>query len=225
VQAAEALLAAGIELIPVSGRPAGEVAGVARYLPGVRRAVAENGLLAIVPDAPPRWLGPATDRAALKAVGDWLRATRDPDLRITGDDAWRLGDVAYERDGRSELQLAALRDAAATRGVHVIWSSVHLHLAPRIPDKGVGLLALLEQGGLRPAQVARTVVTVGDAPNDAGLFVGGRFAATVGTADVLRWLPSFPEPPQLRTAAPEVDGFLELVETLLDGRSSRVRAT
>jgi predicted mannosyl-3-phosphoglycerate phosphatase (HAD superfamily) len=39
------LVAAGVAVVPVSGRPAGEVTGLCRYLPGVTRGLAENGLL------------------------------------------------------------------------------------------------------------------------------------------------------------------------------------
>lgn len=206
------LSASGLVVVPISGRPAGEVLGLCRYLPGVGFGVAENGLFEIVPDRAPRWLGPRSDLAALLAVGEHLNREHAAKLARTGDAFCRLGDVAYERDGRDEAELLRLRAVAEARGVHLTWSNVHVHLAARRPDKGEGLLAVFAERGIDPA----SVVTIGDAPNDAGLFVAGRFGATVGTADVTAQLEWFAHVPEFVTEAPEVDGFLELTRGLLD---------
>jgi len=208
------LVDAGITVVPVSGRPAGEVQGLVRYLPGVWRGLAENGLLEIVPDLAPRWLGVPTDKPRLHRVGAALNAECSAGLRLTGDDYCRLGDVAYERDGRDEPELLRLRREAEARDVHLVWSNVHIHLAQAIPDKGAALLQLLAELKVPPTQVA----TIGDAPNDAGLFTPGRFAVTVGTADVLGQLAYFPAAPRLVTAGREADGFCELAELLLRSR-------
>lgn len=207
------LVDAGISVVPVSGRPAGEVQGLVRYLPGVWRGLAENGLLEIVPDRAPRWLAAPTDRARLHRVGAELNA-RGAGLRLTGDDYCRLGDVAYERDGRDEATLLGLRAAAEDHGVHLVWSNVHIHLAAAVPDKGAALLQLLGELSVDPNHVA----TIGDAPNDAGLFRSGRFGVTVGTRDVLAQLAYFPEPPRVVTHGGEADGFVELAELLLAAR-------
>jgi HAD superfamily hydrolase (TIGR01484 family) len=207
------LRAAGIRVIPISGRPAGEVLGLCRYL-AFEFGVAENGLFEIVPDVAPRWLTEPSDVGRLRGIGEHLNRELDARLRLTADAFCRLGDVAYERDGRDETELLRLRVAAEAHGVHLIWSSVHVHIAAQKPDKGAGLLRLLADRNIDP----RTVVTIGDAPNDAGLFVAQRFGLTVGTADVLpqrRW---FPQLPEYVTAAREVDGFLELASMLLSRR-------
>ncbi|HLT37099.1 MAG TPA: hypothetical protein VK034_12465 [Enhygromyxa sp.] len=209
------LRTAGITVIPISGRPAGEVLGLCRYLP-VDFGVAENGLFEIVPDAPPRWLTAPTDTGRLREVGEHLNRELDAKLRLTADAFCRLGDVAYERDDRDDTELLRLRTAAEAHGVHLIWSSVHIHLAERPPDKGAGLLRLLADRNLDP----RTVVTVGDAPNDAGLFTTDRFGLTVGTADVLAQRRWFPQLPEYVTAARELDGFSQLAELLLRTCSS-----
>ncbi len=202
------LARAGITVIPISGRPAGEVQGLCRYLPGVGFGVAENGLLEIEPEHAPRWLGPQSDVGRLHAVGEHLNRDHAAALRLTGDTYCRVGDVAYERDGRDEAELLRLRRLAEAQGVFLIWSNVHIHLAEREPDKGLGLLALLERRGFDPA----SVVTIGDAPNDGGLFVPGRFGLTVGTADVVPQRSWFRALPEFVTAAREVEGFLELAE-------------
>ena len=204
------LTRAGILVIPISGRPSGEVQGLCRYLPGVRFGVAENGLLEIEPEHAPRWLSAPTDVARLHAVGEHLNRDHAAKLRLTGDTYCRVGDVAYERDGRDEAELLRLRGLTEAAGVFLIWSNVHIHLAEREPDKGAGLLALLERRGLDPSKVA----TIGDAPNDNGLFEPGRFGVTIGTADVISQRQWFRSLPQFVTAAREVHGFLELAERL-----------
>ncbi len=107
-----------------------------------------------------------------------------------------------------------LRSLAEAEGVFLIWSNVHVHLAERRPDKGEGLLRLLAQRGID----ASRVVTIGDAPNDGGLFVDERFGLTVGTADVLAQRTWFDALPEYVTAEREVTGFIELADRLLAAR-------
>lgn len=212
VRVIAALAAHGLQVVPVSGRPAGEVLGLCRYLPGVERAIAENGLLEVIPDREPRWLGEPTDRGALLAAGRRLDAEHGAGLRLAADHPFRLGDVAYERDGRGVPELQRLRAAAAALGVFMIWSSVHVHLTPRPPDKGQGLLRFAADHGLDPA----TILTMGDAPNDMGLFRAGRFGVTVGTADVPPQREAFEGClPAYVTSGRESMGFLEVAEALL----------
>jgi hydroxymethylpyrimidine pyrophosphatase-like HAD family hydrolase len=211
------MAAAGIEVVPVSGRPAGEVLGLVRYLPGVRRGIAENGIVEMTPDRPPVWLRARPDRERLREVARRLEAEHMTTLRTSADDPFRLGDVAFERDGREEPELERLRAAALPLGAHLIWSSVHIHLSPDPPDKGAAVLVMAEKHGVAPGNI----LTVGDAPNDAGLFVAGRFGATVGTADVLAQLRQFPTPPALVTREREAAGFLALADVLLSVRRRR----
>ncbi len=213
--AIERLHAHGLALVPISGRPAGEVLGLCRYLPRVEFGVAENGLLEIVANHPPRWLGQPTDLARLLAVGEHLNRDHDAQLRRTGDAFCRLGDVAYERDSRDERELLHLRELAEAQGVFLVWSNVHIHLAEAKPDKGAGLLRVFEARGIDPLRVA----TVGDAPNDAGLFVAGRFGLTFGTSDVIGQAPWFDALPEFVAGQREVAGFVELVDALIAART------
>ena len=211
VRVIAALADTGLRVVPISGRPTGEVLGLCRYLPGVHRAIAENGLLEIEPDQEPRWLAEPTDPAALRAVGQRLNEEHGAGLRLAPDHPFRLGDVAYERDGRDLETLTRMRGQAEALGVQMVWSSVHVHLTPRPPDKGQGLLRFAAEHGLDPA----TILTIGDAPNDAGLFVADRFGVTVGTVDVLREREAFGALPTYVTDRRESEGFLEVARALL----------
>ena len=64
------------------------------------------------------------------------------------------------------------------------------------------------------------MATIGDAPNEEGLFVRGRFDLSVGTAEVLAQREAFAELPEFVSQQREVDGFLELAELLLRARRS-----
>ena len=135
--AIEELTAAGLEVVPVSGRPAGEVLGLCRYLPGVRRAIAENGLISVVPDQPVQFIGRPTNPARLREVGDALNADHGANLRLAGDEFCRVGDVAYERDGRDVPELMRLRPGRLRLLLHL-----------RLPSRSVSSLFLLTNDGL-----------------------------------------------------------------------------
>ena len=148
---------------------------------------------------------------ALRAAGRRLDEEHGAGLRLAADHPFRLGDVAYERDGRQVPELLRLRAAAEALGVCMVWSSVHVHLTPRPPDKGQGLLRFAADHGLDPA----TILTIGDAPNDEGLFVAGRFGVTVGTADVPPQREAFGALPTYVTDGREAEGFLQVAQALL----------
>jgi hydroxymethylpyrimidine pyrophosphatase-like HAD family hydrolase len=219
------LVAAGIEVVPVSGRSAGEVLGIVRYLPGVRRGIAENGLVEVIPDAPLRLLGPSSrpsgadfdpaDRAQVRAAALRVAAGVGLSLLSTPDDVFRIVDVAFERAGRTDEELGALAAALREESLHVTWSNVHVHVTREPPDKGRAVLAA---AGVDPLAIA----TIGDAPNDAGLFVAGRFGLTVGTADVPRQAAVMPHMPEFVTAHPEAEAFLELEAWLLLAHGPRL---
>ena len=214
LEALLALVQAGVEVLPVSGRSSGEVLGLCRYLPGVTEGLAENGFVAITPDRVPLRLGEFPDRAHLRRIAEEAARSCGTTLTLAPDEAFRVVDVAYEREGRSNEVLADLRAAVDAQGAGTVWSSVHFHVAPVVPDKGAALLTWCRSRGVDPL----TVATVGDAPNDDGLFVPGRFGLTVGTADVAAQRHVFPHLPQAVTMQREADGFLQLARALLDAR-------
>ncbi len=207
------LSAAGIEVMPVSGRSSGEVLGLVRYLPGVRRGIAENGLVEVIPDAHVRVLEAtaAGDRHEIRTTSMRIAEGLGLPLSPTPDDAFRIVDVAFERAGRTDEALARLGTALCAASLHTTWSNVHVHVTRVPPDKGRAVLAA---AGVESAAIA----TIGDAPNDAGLFVAGRFGVSVGTADVPRQLAAMPHLPEFVTARAEADAFLELTDWLLADR-------
>lgn len=208
------LQAAGIEVLPATGRPAGEALGLARYLPGVRRAVAENGGVIVVPDAPLQLLRPAVDRDAALAAAATL-ATVQP-WSLAPCSFARATDLAWLREAHhTEAALLALVPAATALGWSLSWSSIHLHLSHTPADKGAAVQAVLN-GALPPQHIA----TIGDAANDAGLWTAERFGLTVGTAEVNQCWGSLTAHPHYLVAS-GADGWCELALALLSARADK----
>lgn len=204
----ERLAQAGIEVVPVTGRSAGEALALARYLPGVQRALAENGAVVVQPDRPAQLLHGAADRGELEARMRLL----DPSLQPAPCAPFRLADLAFERESRTEAQLQSLSRRAVGAGLQLTWSSVHVHASRHAPDKGEGLRLML--GVDHPPE---RIATIGDARNDAGLWNRLLFGVTVGTAEVASQLETLPSTPEF-LSGPGVDGWLELVSRLIEAR-------
>ena len=207
------LAQAGVQVMPVSGRPTGEILGLARYLPTIRRAIAENGATLVVPDAPVRWLVPQPDRAQMLEVAALLGGIGRP-LVLAPDAFCRVADIAWLREDRSDADIEPLREVAQAHGMFLVWSSVHIHLAASPPDKGVAVLQIAAELGYQPHEIA----TIGDAPNDVGLWQSQRFGLMVGTAEVLRQWDVLDHRPQWVTA-PSARGWLALADLLCAART------
>jgi hydroxymethylpyrimidine pyrophosphatase-like HAD family hydrolase len=205
------LHAAGVEVLPVTGRSAGEALGLARYLPTVTRAIAENGAVFVTPDAPHRYAFGEPRRELLRRVATRISATNP--LEPAPCSPFRVADVAFERAGRKEPELLALKSRAEAEGVHLVWSSVHVHLSSHRPDKGAGLLSFLGENGVDASEVA----VVGDAPNDAGFWLPRRFGVQVGTAEVTRQAGAIEHMPAWLVGH-AADGWLELADAIVRAR-------
>ena len=214
LSACEALMRAGVEVMPVTGRSSGEALGLARYLPGVKRAIAENGAVLVVPDAPHRLLLGAADRVRLHATAREIVRAGEAPLEPAPCEPFRLADVAFERAGRNEEVLVGLRDRAAALGVRLVWSSVHVHLSLHEPDKGRGLSAFAEEVAIPRSAIA----VVGDAPNDAGFWSPGRFGLAVGTAEVWPQRHVLPHLPEF-SVGHSAGGWLELASAICAARA------
>ncbi len=216
VDAIERLTAAGVEVLPVSGRAAGEVLGLVRYLPGVVQGIAENGQVVVEPDRPLRWLATPTDREALRRAAREIAGSVGEELELAPDAFCRVGDVAFERAGRDDARAARIAAAAQARGLYVIWSSVHIHFSTTEPDKGRALERVLGERGVPQEHV----LAIGDAPNDAGLFVAGRFGVSVGTADVRMHAAHMASLPGFVCDAREGAAFAEVAQAISRARGA-----
>jgi HAD superfamily hydrolase (TIGR01484 family) len=213
LEAFERLAEAGVEVLPITGRPAGEALGLARYLPTVKHAIAENGATYIVPDAAIEFFQKAPDRARLMHTADSISALLQKPLELAPDSFCRLGDIAYLRDGRLEDELIMIQQRTKQLGLCLVWSSVHIHLSEVLLDKGVAALTLAKRLGYQTQEIA----SIGDAPNDVGLWVKDRFGLMVGTADVLTQLNVLEHLPSYLVSEGAA-GWLELADAILSAK-------
>lgn len=240
---------AGLEIILNTGRSAGWGAALLAYVPGVSAVVVENGgawfaraggeeECYVTLRCPAPVEVSRADRARLWALRERAEQALGLSLPPTADDPFRLTDHTAVRTvppGPAGAQaLARLRALVQeeTAGLgDTLASSVHVHFmidreapagAPR--SKADGALRLLQHRGIRDAADAlrRHAAVVGDSGNDASLFAPGRFALTVGVANIAPYLPELAArgaaPPQHITRAAEGLGVVELIDDLLAGR-------
>jgi HAD superfamily hydrolase (TIGR01484 family) len=229
--ALERIRAAGIALIPVTGRPAGWCDLIARTWP-VDGVVGENGGLFF------RRRGAATkgpearmertwsqdeatrraNRARLTAVADEVLA-RFPGAALSSDQAYRAFDIAIDFcedvPRLPEGDIDGIVELLSARGCHVKVSDIHVNawfgsfdkasMCQRAGREALGL-DLLGRDRAR-------AVYFGDSPNDAPLFAA--FPLAIGVANVAELAHRMETLPAFVTRGRGCDGFIEGTERLL----------
>ena len=227
--ALEALDAAGISVIPVTGRPAGWCDAIARHWP-VAAVVGENGALWYALDRKARrmmrWQAQPEDerranRARLQALaGQALQEV--PGSAVAADQPFRLFDVAIdfcEDAGPLGFDAAdRIADIFRQGGAEAKVSSIHVNAWIGGWDKRAGIEALFSARFQPFAAVREAVAFIGDSANDAPLFAA--VACSVGVANVAPFLAGMETPPAYITRAEGGAGFAEFADVLLKARGA-----
>jgi len=224
------LKAAGLRVVPVTGRPAGWCDCIARQWP-VDGVVGENGALAF-------WEEPCgaerPDRQTLKAAyhpnavkndHPVLRKVRAqalaevPGLRDAKDQFARLFDIALDfAEEEPVLGFSAaekVKEIALAQGAVAKISSIHVNVWMGDYDK----LSMAErflrdrfgwQGNLEE------VVFVGDSPNDEPMFA--RFPLSCAVANIRNFLHLIKDKPAFTASKEGGEGFAEIADALLEKR-------
>jgi hydroxymethylpyrimidine pyrophosphatase-like HAD family hydrolase len=220
IEGFEALEKAGVIVALVTGRPAGWAQALAGYLPGVRVAVAENGLVAFDDRGARRDLGPRRGLEFFARLAEnSARVCKAYALEVTPDDAFRLFERAFVRPASFDAQALAASQTLVDPGFEVMASSIHIHVRPSGWGKAEGLLAaLLPIAPEACATANESILFVGDSSNDRSLFA--RFRGTsVGVRNVNHFLGELGEDlPAFITEAESALGFAEVVRALLAAR-------
>ena len=224
------LRAAGLLVIPITGRPAGWCDHIARMWP-VDAVVGENGAFYMRYDSARRKLDRhfvandaerAANRAQLAAIGGAiLRAV--PGAALASDQHYREGDLAIDfcEDvaplPRADVdRIVAMMEA---EGMTAKVSSIHVNGWFGRYDKLAMTRTLLAQVFALDLDAERDrFVFVGDSPNDAPMFAF--FPNAVGVANVRAFLDRIATPPAYVTTAEAGAGFVELADFLLERRPS-----
>ena len=232
--ALEALDAAGIQVIPVTGRPAGWCDLIARLWP-VAAVVGENGALWYSYDRATRRMrrhyaqSPETlaaFQAKLRALGDQALSAV-PGAAIAADQPFRMFDVAVDfAEDVGPLPPDAPDTIAATfraGGAEAKVSSIHVNAWIGAWDKRGGVEHLFATLWRPLEKVLDRVAFVGDSPNDAPMFA--RVPLSVGVANIRPFLPAIATPPAFVTQAEGGAGFCEFVTVVLQARRTREENT
>ena len=224
------LHAAGLLVVPITGRPAGWCDHIARMWP-VDAVVGENGAFYFAYDRASRKLVKrfrdadpvrAAHRDRFAAVRDRILAEvagtapasdqryREADLAIDYcEDVPCLGNEAVDRI------VAIMREAGMTAKV----SSIHVNGWFGVYDKlGMTRTLMQEHAGIDLDRDRERYLFVGDSPNDAPLFA--YFPLSVGVANVRRFAARLEHAPAYVTASECGAGFAELAARLLAARGA-----
>jgi HAD superfamily hydrolase (TIGR01484 family) len=227
-RALERLQAAGMTVVPVTGRPAGWCDHIARMWP-VDAVVGENGAFYMHFDATRRklarrFLAPDGERQRMRtrlaAIG--ARIVREvPGSALASDQHYRETDLAidYREDvpPLSRTDVDRIVSLMQAEGMTAKVSSIHVNGWFGDYDKLDTTRLLMRELFALDVDAARdTFVFAGDSPNDAPMFAF--FPNAVGVANVRDFLDRIATPPAWITAQEAGAGFAELADALLAAR-------
>lgn len=226
--ALERLQAAGIVVVPVTGRPAGWCDMIARFWP-VDGVVGENGAFYFRYDAASKRMirryaksdaERAKDRRALGAIEREVLA-EVPGAAVASDQAYREADLAIDFcedvPPLSDADIARIVAIFERHGATAKISSIHVNGWFGAYDKlSMSRIFLREALGLDMDAERNRIVFAGDSPNDAPMF--GFFPNAVGVANVRHFADRLPAKPAWVTDGRGGAGFAELTRALLDQR-------
>jgi len=223
------LHAAGVPVIPVTGRPAGWCDHIARFWP-VSAVVGENGGFYFHHDGTKlqrRYLYSAEERARFR---ERLAAVRDrilaeiPGTAVASDQPYREYDLAidYCEDvpRLAKAHVLDIRRMFEAAGAHAKISSIHVNGWYGDFDKlSTVRLYAREQLGLDLDEAREEFVFCGDSPNDEPLFAF--FPLSFGVANVRDFLDVMERGPAFITNGEAGEGFREVADLILDARTGK----
>ena len=220
--ALERLKAAGLIVVPVTGRPAGWCDMIARQWP-VDGVVGENGAFYFRYDDSARkmirhYMKTPEQREADRHKLNALQAEilkQVPGCAVASDQAYREADLAIDFcEDVTALPpdaIARIVEIFESHGAVAKISSIHVNGWFGGYDKlTTSLRMLAKEFGIEDRQ---QVAFVGDSPNDAPMF--GYFPNSVGVANVKQFAGQLPASPKWVTTKPGGQGFAEFAEHLL----------
>jgi hypothetical protein len=223
--AMERLERAGLQVVPITGRPAGWCDHMARMWPAAA-VVGENGAFHFRYDRAARAMrrafadsagARAANRERLRAIGsEIVRAV--PGCAIAADQHYRETDLAIDYcEDVARLPRAAVDRIVAlmqARGLTAKVSSIHVNGWFGAYDKLAATRRLMrEEFGVDLGRERAAYLFVGDSPNDAPMFEF--FPHSVGVANIREFAGRLAHEPSYVTTANAGAGFRELADFLL----------
>ena len=240
VQALAALRAAGLHVIPVTGRPVGWSVPFAQAWP-VDAIVAENGAVALLPaeenkgqigseplPSKRRQLSKIYQQGAAVRSANFVRMQQVlaqieavvPGARRATDSAGRETDIAIDHSEFTQLPQAQMDQCVQlmrAAGMSATVSSIHINGWFGAHNKWEGARWIVRTlfGRVLEDETDRWVY-VGDSTNDQVMFE--HFGHSVGVANIARFVAQLQHLPRYVTQGERGAGFAELVHHLLAAR-------
>jgi HAD superfamily hydrolase (TIGR01484 family) len=212
------LHAAGIHVIPITGRPVGWSEPFAREWP-VDAIVAENGAVALVGARKLYQQDEATRRANFARMQHVARRIlrEIPGATLARDSAGRETDIAIDHSEFTQLPQATIDAVCAlmrTEGMAATVSSIHINGWYGAHDKFEGARWIVRERFGRDllAELDRWAY-VGDSTNDVPMFE--RFGHSIGVANIRRFEHLLTHAPRYVTHGERGAGFAEVARALL----------
>lgn len=234
LDALQALAAAGVPVVAITGRPMGWSEPFARDWP-LAAIVAENGAVGLFRDGPPgagvrvEYVQDAATRAHnARRLGEVAARIRHelPDATLARDSAGRVTDIAVDHAEFARLDEPAIARVVALmreEGMNATVSSIHVNGWFGSHDKWSGACwAVQRLYGRRLADERGRWLYVGDSTNDQDMF--RRFALSVGVANLMHFADRLQHWPAWLTTAERGAGFAEVAQALLAARGQRPTA-
>ena len=223
LQALAKLKAAGLHVVPITGRPVGWSTPFAQSWP-VDAIVAENGAVALVhaEGQPLRKLyqqDAATRQANFERMQQVLARIECevPGARRAQDSAGRETDIAIDHSEFTRLpqaQIDAVVQRMQSEGMTATVSSIHINGWFGTHDKLAGARWIVRELWGRDLETELDQwVYVGDSTNDQVMFQ--HFVHSVGVANIRRFEAQLLHPPRYITPGERGAGFAELAARLL----------
>lgn len=215
-----------IQVVPITGRPAGWCEMIARFWP-VAGIVGENGALYF------RYLDAEKKMKRHFAIDESTRLknsqklelikqevlTQVPGCAIASDQFTRLFDLAVDFcedvPALPDSEVKKIADIFARHGAQAKVSSIHVNGWFGNYDKLSACQEFCRQEfGWELADHMDEVAFVGDSPNDEPMF--GYFKHSFAVANIQRFAKDLKSPPAYVTPSPGGDGFSELAKKLME---------
>jgi HAD superfamily hydrolase (TIGR01484 family) len=223
--ALDALQAAGIPVVAITGRPQRWSEPFALAWP-VAAIVAENGAVALIPQGGRLVIEYAQDEATrahnaarLRAVA--ARVQREvPGATLAQDSPGRVTDIAVDHSEHAHLDEAQIAQVVAlmrAEGMHATVSSIHVNGWFGAHDKTTGARWIVRRLYGRDLDAERgRWVYVGDSTNDQAMFAC--FPLSVGVANLLRFAAQLHTWPAYLAEGERGAGFAQVAQALLAAR-------
>jgi HAD superfamily hydrolase (TIGR01484 family) len=223
LEALAALHAAGIHVIPITGRPVGWSEPFARQWP-VDAIVAENGAVALCEGASQKLYQQdaelrARNFARMQEVARRIVATI-PGATISRDSAGRETDIAIDHSEYTHLPQSRIDQVVQlmqSEGMNATVSSIHINGWYGDHNKLSGARWIVRELYARDldAEIARWAY-VGDSTNDVLMFE--HFPHSIGVANIRRFESQLSHPPRYVTPSERGAGFAEVARAILATR-------